>query len=81
MDADQARIVNQQGWDQRVAEGDIWTVPVSADEIERARCGIWSVVLTPTKATPRAWFGRLVGEDILCLASGGFRAGSKSGCP
>jgi SAM-dependent methyltransferase len=45
---------------------------VSHEVIERARRGEWTVVLTPTKPTPRSWFPKdLNGVRILCLASGG----------
>jgi SAM-dependent methyltransferase len=75
MNSDEARRINQQGWDRRVAEADLWTVPVSPDEIARARAGDWSVVLTPIKPVPTDWFGGVTGKDILCLASGGGQQG------
>lgn len=67
--------INQRGWDRRVDGGDIWSRPVSAEQIERARHGEWSVVLTPNKPTPRDWFGDIAGRDVLCLASGGGQQG------
>jgi SAM-dependent methyltransferase len=67
--------VNADGWDARVAEGDVWTVPVSAEEIARARAGDWSGVLTPNIPVPREWFGEIAGKDVLCLASGGGQQG------
>jgi SAM-dependent methyltransferase len=75
MDANEVRKLNQAGWDLRVAEGDVWTQPVSAEEIQRARLGDWSILLTPNKPVPRDWFGDVVGKDILCLASGGGQQG------
>lgn len=63
--------LNQRGWDLRVEEKDVWTCPVSSEQIGRARVGDWSVVLTPNRPVPRKWFGDVVGRDILCLASGG----------
>jgi len=65
------REINRAGWNHRVAEGDMWSIPVSPEEIARARAGDWSVVLTPKKAVPRAWFGEIAGKDLLGLASGG----------
>src|SRR6516165_4443950 len=65
------RDYNRQAWDRQVAEGNRWTVPVSPDVIAAARRGDWQIVLTPTKPVPRAWFGELVGQEVLCLASGG----------
>jgi SAM-dependent methyltransferase len=50
-------------------------VPVGAEEVARARAGEWSVVLTPTRPVPRAWFGELRGARVLGLASGGGQQG------
>jgi len=66
---------NADAWDRRVDESDRWTVPVSPEEIARAREGDWNIVLTPIKPTPRDWFGDVSGKDILCLASGGGQQG------
>ena len=75
MNEDEVRRINQAGWDRRVAEADVWTVPVSSEEIARARAGDWAVVLTPVKPVPTDWFGGVAGRDILCLASGGGQQG------
>jgi len=75
MDADDVRRINQAGWDRRVEEGDVWTLPVSSEAVDRARRGEWTVVLTPNKPVPRDWFGDIVGRKILCLASGGGQQG------
>jgi SAM-dependent methyltransferase len=75
MDPDEVRRINQEGWDRRVEEGDVWTLPVSPEEIARARRGDWAVVLTPNKPVPSAWFGDVAGLDVLCLASGGGQQG------
>jgi SAM-dependent methyltransferase len=66
---------NRDGWDQRVAERDHWTLPVSPETIARAREGSWSVLLTSTKDVPLEWFGDLEGKDVLALASGGGQQG------
>ncbi|MGI9519860.1 MAG: class I SAM-dependent methyltransferase, partial [Pirellulaceae bacterium] len=66
---------NRQAWDGLVDSKNRWTVPVSSADIERARNGDWSIVLTPTKSVPRDWFGELSGKDVLCLASGGGQQG------
>ena len=63
--------LNQRGWDLRVEEGDVWTRLVTSEQIERARLGDWSLVLTPNRPVPRVWFGDVAGREILCLASGG----------
>ncbi|HWR11117.1 MAG TPA: class I SAM-dependent methyltransferase [Rectinemataceae bacterium] len=66
---------NREAWTKEVAEGNKWTVPVSPEEIARAREGQWSLLLTPTKPVPREWYGEFSGKDILCLASGGGQQG------
>ncbi|WP_257457238.1 class I SAM-dependent methyltransferase [Archangium lipolyticum] len=65
------REYNREAWNRQVAKGDRWTVPVGPEVIAAARRGEWSVVLTPTKPVPRAWFGELAGKDVLGLASAG----------
>jgi SAM-dependent methyltransferase len=75
MRTDEVARLNQDGWDRRVEEHDVWTRPVSAEEVSRARRGDWSVVLTPNKPVPRDWFGEMASRDILCLASGGGQQG------
>ena len=67
--------INREGWNRRVEDGDVWTLPVSTDDTDRARSGDWSVVLTPNKPVPRNWFGEVAGKDLLCLASGGGQQG------
>lgn len=62
---------NSTAWDKEVEKGISWSIPVSSAEIEEARSGNWSIILTPKKAVPREWFGDVKGKDILCLASGG----------
>ncbi len=67
--------INQEGWDRRVDEGDVWTRPVSVEQISRARTGDLAVFLTPNRPVPRDWFGEIAGRSILCLASGGGQQG------
>jgi SAM-dependent methyltransferase len=62
---------NSAAWDSEVERGIEWSVPVSSKEIEKARNGVWEIVLTPVKSVPREWFGDVSGKDVLCLASGG----------
>src|SRR5215207_6866487 len=62
---------NQEAWDRQVESGNQWTVPVSPDVIEAARRGEWIVLLTDQKPVPKAWFPKMQGADVLCLASGG----------
>jgi SAM-dependent methyltransferase len=62
---------NRAAWNRESAAGGEWSRPVTAEVVAAARAGTWSVVLTPTKPVPAAWFGDLRGKDVLCLASGG----------
>lgn len=62
---------NREAWNAVSSKGCDWSIPVSSEEIERAREGDWSVRLTPKKSTPLDWFPDLNGLKILCLASGG----------
>jgi ubiquinone/menaquinone biosynthesis C-methylase UbiE len=62
---------NRAAWNTESREGGEWSIPVDAATIARARAGDWQVILTPTRAVPRHWFGELRGKDVLCLASGG----------
>jgi len=66
---------NRKAWNRRVADGNEWTIPVSTEEIERARRGEWRLLLTPTRPIPVDWFPAPDGADVLCLASGGGQQG------
>jgi ubiquinone/menaquinone biosynthesis C-methylase UbiE len=62
---------NRKAWNAESARGGEWCTPVDGATIARARAGDWQIVLTPTRAVPRPWFGNVQGKDVLCLASGG----------
>ena len=66
---------NRDAWDKEVDNKNVWTIPVGSDEIDQARRGNWSVVLTARRPVPRSWFPRLEGATVLCLASGGGQQG------
>ncbi len=66
---------NRMAWDDRVAKGDRWTIPVSEEEINAARRGEIRIVLTPHKPIPDDWLSNVSGKKILCLASGGGQQG------
>ncbi len=66
---------NKQAWDEQVNKNNAWTQPVSSALIEQAKAGNWQVVLTPHKAVPHNWFGKIKGKKVLCLASGGGQQG------
>lgn len=63
--------LNAQTIDRWVEEGWEWGQPISHEEFVEAGEGRWSVLLTPTKAVPHAWFPALKGKRVLGLASGG----------
>ena len=62
---------NRKAWNRESRQGGRWSTPVTPDVIRAARNGVWSVILTPTKAVPAAWLAELPGKTLLCLASGG----------
>jgi Methylase involved in ubiquinone/menaquinone biosynthesis len=66
---------NREAWESEVAQGNTWTIPVDHATVEAARRGDWSIYLTPSISVPRAWFGKLPGARVLCLASGGGQQG------
>lgn len=66
---------NKQAWNAQVRAGNPWTIPVSDAEIERARLGDWTVLLTPTRPVPPEWFPPLQGLRVLALACGGGQQG------
>ncbi len=63
--------INSKVFDRWVEEGWQWGIPIISEIFEKARKGEWEVLLTPTKAVPRNWFGDLKGKKLLGLASGG----------
>ncbi len=62
---------NQQAWDSLVEQNNEWTQPVTPEQVEKARGGDVSIVLTPEKSVPLNWFAGIQGKKILCLASAG----------
>lgn len=75
MEPTDIRRYNAMAWDKAVERESRWTQPVAPEAIAAARGGEWSIVLTPTVPVPRAWFPRLDGAAVLCLASGGGQQG------
>ena len=66
---------NKAAWNRQVDNGNPWTIPVTPDEISKARMGEFKILLTPEKPVPEAWFPKLKGCRVLCLASGGGQQG------
>lgn len=61
---------NRRAWDRRVARGNRWTVPVTPEDVDRARRGDIDILLVP-EPVPRAWYGELAGKRVLGLAAAG----------
>lgn len=62
---------NRESWNEAAKRGNPWSIPVTPEEIARARRGEWRVILTPNRAAPADWFGDVRGREVLGLASGG----------
>ena len=71
---------NRLAGDRQVENGNQWTVPVGPEAIVAARKGQWTILLTPTKPVPRDWLPNLIGQQVLCLASGASSGGGWSAC-
>jgi ubiquinone/menaquinone biosynthesis C-methylase UbiE len=70
------REYNRYAWDNQVAQGNKFTIPVTPEVIAAARQGEFSVLLTETKPVPRDWFpASFEGMDLLGLACGGGQQG------
>lgn len=66
---------NRRAWTLEVEHGNRWTLPVSAEAVDRARGGDVEILLTPLRRVPADWLGDLRGRRILALASGGGQQG------
>lgn len=66
---------NSRAWDSAAERRDIWSTPVTDDDIDAARRGDVSVLLTPERPVPAHWFPPLAGLRLLGLASGGGQQG------
>lgn len=64
---------NRAAWDSQVRKQNRWTIPVSSEEVQRARENDWQILLTPETPVPRHWFPDFrAGEfHVLCLAGSG----------
>ncbi|MGN0903792.1 MAG: class I SAM-dependent methyltransferase [Alphaproteobacteria bacterium] len=75
MNDDAVLLYNRSAWDEKVRQGNVWTQPVSAERVARARQGEFEVLLTPVKPVPADWLGDVRGRRLLCLACGGGQQG------
>ncbi len=63
---------NRAAWDKQSENAQSpWVQPVDSATIEKAKSGIWEVILTPSKNVPKTWFSDIHGKRVLCLASAG----------
>ncbi len=62
---------NAETIDRWVSEGWVWGIPIDHDTYEKAKKGVWELLLTPTKSVPKDWLPSLKGKRVLGLASGG----------
>ncbi len=62
---------NREAWNRYVREGIRWSLPVSHEEVQRARQGDWQLYLTPSLPVPKDWYPDFAGKEVLCLAGGG----------
>ena len=69
--ATDVRAHNRAAWDRNVEQGNRWTIPVSAETVDKAREGQLELLLTPTKTVPARWYPPFNGMPVLCLASAG----------
>ena len=69
------RAYNREAWNKEVESGNPWTIPVNREQVQKARAGIWEVLLTPSIPVPETWFPDFKGKPVLCLASAGGQQG------
>ena len=73
--ADDILDLNRRAWDAQVEKQNRWTVPITSEEVDAARRGDWSILLTPIRPVPRSWFPEMRDVAVLCLAFGGGQQG------
>ncbi len=66
---------NRQAWDKIATSRRKWFTPATADQIDAARRGDFSIRLTATKPIPASWIGDVRDRSILALAAGGGHQG------
>lgn len=66
---------NREAWDNIATSRREWFTPATADQIDAARQGDFTIRLTATKPIPADWIGDVQGKRILALAAGGGHQG------
>lgn len=67
-------IHNQKAWDNQAKANVAWSQPVSSEQVENAKKGIWELYILPTPID-KDWIGDIKGKKVLCLASAGGQQG------
>nr|MBK9653508.1 hypothetical protein [Bacteroidota bacterium] len=58
---------NRKAWDANVKKGNQWTIPVTDDEIEKAKKGRMANCTYSYKPVPQQWFGNVAGKKFFVL--------------
>lgn len=66
---------NRDSWNREVDNGNEWTLPVSTEEVNKAKEGDAKFLLTPEIFVPESWYADIKGKKALLLASGGGQQG------
>lgn len=68
---------NELSLNKKVVNNTPWSIPVTKEEIEKARNCLFNITLTAHKIVPRNWFHEeLKNKSILCITSGGSEQGA-----
>lgn len=62
---------NAKAWDFENSNRNFWTIPVDKKQIEKAKNGIYDILLTPMKTIKQEWLKDIKGKKVLALACGG----------
>ena len=66
---------NKNAWNNEVSRGNMWTIPVTSEEVAAAKNGKAEFLLTPEIFVPKEWYMPVSGKRLLLLASGGGQQG------
>ncbi|MGD1821498.1 MAG: class I SAM-dependent methyltransferase [Pleomorphochaeta sp.] len=63
--------INSKAWDSEVNNKNFWTLPVTKEELQKAKNGEINIYLTPGKFVKNEWVKDVKNKKILALACGG----------
>lgn len=66
---------NQRAWNVQSDAGEVWSIPVSREELSLYREGKKRIRLSPRADAPAGWLDGVAGSGVLCLAGGGGQQG------